>query len=82
MDDYDQEDLSPEDQKLIAADAAAGKTVSDILVEEILALVQLGYDHGLTDSDLGVVLKRVVKHVGEKIIERDRPKFKILKKLR
>jgi hypothetical protein len=72
--DYMTEDLPPETQRLIEQDAIEGKTVEDILTEEILHLIDVGYQNGLNDEDI----ESLVARIQESLATRNRSKFKLL----
>ena len=50
------------------------KTCEEILKEEIYALVELGYQHGLLDEDI----VRILESILDDEAERHRRKFKVL----
>lgn len=50
------------------------KTCEEILREEILALIELGYQHGLLDEDI----VRILESILDDAAERQRRKFKLL----
>jgi len=53
---------------------AEGKTCEEILREEIYALIELGYQHGILDE--GIV--RILEGILDDEAERHRRKFKLL----
>jgi hypothetical protein len=74
-DGYDEpESLNEETRRLIEQDAIEGKTVEDILVEEMLVLIDIGYQNGLNDEDI----ERLVARVQESLAAQNRRKFKLL----
>ena len=50
------------------------ETTSDVLEEEIYALIELGYQHGMSDDDVRLVLEKILNDDAE----RQRMQFKVI----
>ncbi len=51
---------------------------SDVLESEIHKLIEIGYDHGMTEVEVLVVLEKIIKTLAAA----DRAKIRLLKSLR
>jgi len=70
------EDMTDEERldAICEQDRIDGKTAEDVLVEEIMNLVNAGYELGFTDEDV----ERLIRRVQDAIAVRNRSKLKLL----